>query len=135
MCIHMMAKTEFKSVDEYIAAQPESVRGILGRVRNSIRKAVPRAQEVISYNMPTYTLGGARLVYFAVWTEHYSIYAATEKVVAAFRDQLAVYKVQKGTIRFPLSEPVPEKLIGRLVKFRATEVAERERAKTAPRKR
>ena len=127
----MMAKTDFKSVDEYIASQPEAVRGILGRVRNAIRKAVPRAQEVISYKMPTYTLYGRRLLYFAVWKQHYSIYAATEQVVAAFQKELVSYEVDKGTIRFPLSEPVPVKLIGRIAKFRAKEVAERDKAKAA----
>src|SRR5580658_2551264 len=125
-----MAKPGFKSVDEYIASQPEAVQGVLGRVRSTIRKAVPEAQEIISYKMPTYTLHGGRLLYFAVWKQHYSIYAATEPVVAAFRDQLAPYEVDKGTIRFPLSQPVPVKLIARIAKFRAKEVAGRETAKT-----
>jgi len=124
-----MAKTDFKSVDEYIASQPEAVQGILARVRSTIRKAVPGAQEVISYKMPTYMLYGGRLLYFAVWKQHYSIYAATEHVVAAFQDDLASYEVDKGTIRFPLSEPVPVKLIGRIAKFRAKEVAEREKSR------
>ncbi len=126
-----MAKINFKSVDEYIASQPEAVQAILGRVRSIIRKAVPGAQEIISYKMPTYTLHGNRLLYFAVWKHHYSIYAATEQVLAAFQDELASYEVDKGTIRFPLSEPVPVKLIGRIAKFRAKEVAEREKAKAA----
>ena len=126
-----MANTDFKSVDEYIASQPEAVQGILARVRSTIRKAVPRAQEIISYKMPTYMLYGGRLLYFAAWKQHYSIYAATEQVVAAFQDELASYEVDKGTIRFPLSEPVPVKLIGRIAKFRAKEVAEREKAKAA----
>lgn len=131
-----MAKTDFKSVDDYIASQPEAVQGILGRVRNAIRKAVPLAREVISYKMPTYTLYGGRLLYFAVWKQHYSIYAATEQVVAAFQKELARYEVDKGTIRFPLSEPVPVNLIGRIAKFRAKEVADREKAKaTAPKNR
>ena len=126
-----MAKTDFKSVDDYIASQPEATRGILGRVRSTIRKAVPEAREIISYKMPTYTLHGRRLLYFAVWKRHYSIYAATEQVVAAFQSELASYEVDKGTIRFPLSEPVPVKLIGRIARYRAKEVAEREKAKAA----
>jgi uncharacterized protein YdhG (YjbR/CyaY superfamily) len=130
-----MAKTGFKSVDEYIASQPVAVQAILGRVRSAIRKAVPGAREVISYNMPTYTLYGARLLYFAVWKQHYSIYAATGQVVAAFQDEIALYEVDKGTIRFPLSEPVPVKLIGRIAKFRAKEVAGREKAKAEAPKR
>jgi uncharacterized protein YdhG (YjbR/CyaY superfamily) len=124
-----MAKPGFKSVDEYIASQPAAVQGVLGRVRSAIRKAVPGAQEIISYKMPTYTLHGGRLLYFAVWKRHYSIYAATEPVVAAFQDELASYQVDKGTIRFLLSEPVPVKLIGRIAKFRAKEAAQREKAK------
>jgi uncharacterized protein YdhG (YjbR/CyaY superfamily) len=118
-------------LDEYIASQPEAVQGILGRVRGAIRKAAPGGREVISYKMPTYTLHGCRLLYFAVWKQHYSIYAATEQVVAAFQDELASYEVYKGTIRFRLSEPVPVKLIGRITKLRAKEVAEREKAKAA----
>src|ERR1035438_7921848 len=90
-----MAKTDLKSVDEYIASQPEAVQGILGRVRGAIRKAAPGAQEVISYKMPTYTLHGCRSLYFAVWKQHYSIYAATEQVVAAFQSELASYEVDK----------------------------------------
>lgn len=120
-----MATTDFTSVDEYIASHTKVVQATLRRVRNAIRKAVPEAQEVISYKMPTYILHGGRLVYFAVWKHHYSIYAATEQVAATFQDELAAYKIEKGTIRFPLSEPVPVNLIGRIAKFRAKELAER----------
>lgn len=85
-----MARTNFKSVAEYIASHPPTVRGILRRVRSAIRKAVPRAEETISYQIP-----------------------------------LAPYEVNdKGTIRFPVSEPVPVKLIDAMAKFRAKEVAE-----------
>ena len=124
-----MSKTDFQSVDEYIASQPAAVQPVLRRVRSAIRKAVPAAEEVISYKMPTYTLRGNRLLYFAVWHKHYSIYAATEQVLAAFGDELGPYEIEKGTIRFPLSEPVPVKLIERIAKFRANEVAGREKAK------
>jgi uncharacterized protein YdhG (YjbR/CyaY superfamily) len=130
-----MAKTDFKSVDDYIASQPEAVQGILVRVRSTIRKTVPGAQEVISYQMPTYMLDGSRLLYFAVWKRHYSMYAATQQVVAAFQDELTPYEVDKGTIRFPLSLSVPVKLISRIAKFRAEEVAGRERTKAAAPKR
>ena len=126
-----MAKADFKSVDEYIAWQPEVVQGVLERVRRAIRKAVPRAEEVISYKIPTYKLHGGPVLYFAGWKQHYSLYPATNHVVAAFKRELAAYKVNKGTIRFPLSQPVPEKLIERIAKFRAKEITEREKAKTA----
>jgi uncharacterized protein YdhG (YjbR/CyaY superfamily) len=129
-----MPKTDFKSVDEYIAAQPEAVRGVLERVRSVVRKAVPDAEEVISYQMPTYKLHGGRVLYFAAWKEHYSIYTAIPNVVAAFKDDLAPYEIDKGTIRFPLSRPVPVRLIARIAKFRAEEVAERQKAKAAARK-
>ncbi len=131
-----MAKTDFKSVDEYIASQPAALQGILGRVRNAIREALPGAEEVISYQIPAYKLRGGRVLFFAGWKQHYSLYPAGERLVAAFRDELASYEVSKGTIRFPLSQPVPVKLIGRIAKFRAKEVAEREKAKrAAPKKR
>ena len=121
----VMAKTDFKSVDEYLTSQPEAVRAILGRVRSTIRKAVPRAEEGISYQMPAYTLHDQPVLYFAGWKQHYSLYPATDRIVAAFREELAPYEVKKGTIRFPLCEPVPVKLIGRIAKFRAQEIAER----------
>jgi uncharacterized protein YdhG (YjbR/CyaY superfamily) len=131
-----MAKTDFKSVDEYIASQPEAVQTLLKRVQSTIRKAVPGAEEVISYQIPTYKLHGDPVLYFAGWKQHYSLYPATAHVVAAFEDDLTPYKVNKGTIRFSLSEPVPMKLIERIAKFRAKEVAEREKAKAAaPKKR
>jgi uncharacterized protein YdhG (YjbR/CyaY superfamily) len=112
---------QFRSVDEYIAAQPQSVQDALKRVRRAILQAVPEAQECISYNMPTYKIGGRRIVHFAGWKTHYALYAASESIVKNFRSELAKYEIEKGTIRFPLSETVPEKLIGRIAKFRAAE--------------
>jgi uncharacterized protein YdhG (YjbR/CyaY superfamily) len=130
------AKTDFKSVDEYIASQPEAVQGVLKRVRSTIRKAVPGAEEVISYQIPAYKLHGRPVLYFAGWSQHYSLYPSTDRLVAAFKDELAPYEISKGTIRLLLSEPIPVKLIERIAKFRAKEVAEREKAKAAaPRKR
>jgi uncharacterized protein YdhG (YjbR/CyaY superfamily) len=122
-----MAKTDFKSVDEYIASQPEAVQGMLKRVRGAIRRAVPGAEEGISYKIPTYKLHGRPVLYFAGWRQHYSLYPVTDRLVATFKDDLTPYKVSKGTIRFPLSEPVPVKLIERIAKLRAKEVVERRR--------
>ena len=129
-----MAKTDFKSVDEYIATHPEKVQAVLRRVRGTIRKAVPSAEEVISYQIPAYKLQGSAVIYFAGWKEHYSLYPASERLVKTFKDELAPYKVSKGTIRFPLSEPVPVKLIEGVAKFRAREAADRVRAKAAVKK-
>ncbi len=105
-----MAKTNFKSVDEYIAAQPEARHAVLDRVRGAIRAALPRAEEVISYQIPAYKMPGGTLLYFAGWKQHYSIYPATAALVAAFEDELATYKISKGTIRFPLSQPVTREI-------------------------
>jgi uncharacterized protein YdhG (YjbR/CyaY superfamily) len=111
-------------IDEYIAGFPPAVRSVLERVRRTIRKAVPEAEETISYGIPTYKLNGRRVLYFAGWKEHYSLYPSTARLVAALKDDLAPYEVNsKGTIRFPLSSPVPVKLIVDIAKFRAKEVA------------
>lgn len=117
----MMPQAHFNSVDDYINSQPESIRKILEEVRNTIRNALPKAAEVISYNIPAYKLEGHAVIYFAGWKKHYSLYPASARLVEAFKTELAPYEISKGTIRFPLSEPVPAKLIGRIAKFRATE--------------
>jgi len=120
-----VATTKFTSVDEFVATYPEDVQAILRQVRATIRRAVPEAVEAISYQIPAYKLHGAAVIYFAGWKRHYSLYPAPDDLVEAFKDELAPYEVGKGTIRFPLSEPVPVKLIGRIAKFRAKETAER----------
>jgi uncharacterized protein YdhG (YjbR/CyaY superfamily) len=81
--------------------------------------------------MPTYKLKGSPVLYFAGWKRHYSLYPATDHVVEAFKDELAPYEVNKGTIRFPLTEPVPVKLIERIATFRSKEASERPSAKPA----
>jgi len=126
-----MAKTNYRSVDEYIASQPEATQAVLERVRSTIRKAVPGAEEVISYQIPAFKLPGGTVVFFAGWKKHFSLYPASAPLVAAFKNDLAPYEVSKGTIRFPLGEPVPAKLIERIAKFRAREVAEHEQAKVS----
>ena len=124
-----MAKTDFKSVDEYLAAQPEASREALERVRGAIRKGLPDADEVISYQIPAYKVGGTAAIYFAGWKEHYSLYPATGRLVEAFEDELAGYEISKGTIRFPLSGRVPVKRSERIERFRAEETRARQRAK------
>lgn len=126
-----MSATVFQSVDEYLQAQPEAVRGLLQSVRKAIRKAVPEAVESISYKMPAYKLQGSALLYFAAWKEHYSLYPVGPKLVAAFQDELEPYAVSKATVRFPLTRPVPAGLIERIAKFRAGEIAARPKAPKA----
>jgi uncharacterized protein YdhG (YjbR/CyaY superfamily) len=123
-----MAKSDLKSVDDYIDSQPEAVRAILERVRGSIRRALPEAEEVLSYKIPTYKIGGRAVLYFAGWKQHFSLYPVTDPIVTAFKDELVPYEVNnKGTIRFPLSRPVPVKLIERIAKARAKQMAKREK--------
>jgi uncharacterized protein YdhG (YjbR/CyaY superfamily) len=129
-----MAKTPFPSVDAYLASQPPATRRVLERVRRIIRKAMPGAEEVISYNIPAFRLHGRTVLFFAGWKEHYSLYPTTAPVVAAFKDELAGYEVSKGTIRFPLSEPVPVTLIDGIARLRAREAAAAQAAKTAARR-
>lgn len=126
-----MAKTDYKSVNDYLSAQPESTRAVLERVRDVIRRALPKADEVISYQIPAFKQQGKAVIYFAGWKEHFSIYPATAPVVAKFRRELEPFKLSKGTIRFPLDEPVPVKLIAGIAKARAEEVAALEKSKAA----
>jgi uncharacterized protein YdhG (YjbR/CyaY superfamily) len=123
-------------VDEYIAGFPRPTQTVLKRVRSTIRKAVPGAEETISYGIPTFKLNGSSVIYFAGWKEHYSIYPANARLIAAFRKALAPYEFNsKGTIRFPLSEPVPVKLIEDIARFRAREAARTAQTKKTAKKR
>jgi len=112
-----------KSVDEYIAAQPEAVRPKLEQVRSTIRRAVPEAVEGIGYRMPGYKLRGKPMLYFAGFREHYSLFAASGTFFAALEDELKGYELRKGSVHFPLTKPVPVKLISRIAKLRAAGIA------------
>src|SRR5215472_8457570 len=112
-----------KSVDEYIAAQPEAVRLKRGKVRSAIRKAVPEAAESIGYRMPGYKLHGKPMLYFAAFKEHYSLFAASGTFFGELEAELKGYELRKGTIHFPLTKPVPVKLIRRIAKLRAAGIA------------
>lgn len=126
-----MAKAGPDSVDAYIARHPQGVRAILRRVRSIVRKALPAAEETISYRIPSYKLHGTYVVYFAGWKEHYSLYPVTDRVVAQVGSQLRLYQVSKGTVRFPLSQAVPARLIERIAKCLGQEAADRAAAKEA----
>ncbi|MCC6589747.1 MAG: DUF1801 domain-containing protein [Bryobacterales bacterium] len=124
-----MAKTAYQTIDEYIAAKQDTLRPVLERVRGAIAKALPGAEEVISYQIPAFKLNGKVVIFFAGWREHFSIYPAGPGVLAAFADDLKGYTVSKGTIQFPLDRPVPVRLISRIAKFMAEEAAKRAAAK------
>ena len=117
-----MAKSTFKSVDDYIAAQSGAVSHILSRIRSTLRKALPGAEEVISYGIPAYKVNGKTVIYFAAFKEHYSIFPGNAELVAELGDELAAYQRSKGTIRFPLEKPVPVKLIEKIARIRAKQI-------------
>lgn len=117
-----MAQTDFKTVSEYLSTLDPELKRVLTTVRQTIRKAVPKAEEVISYQIPCYKLDGAYVLYFAGFKDHFSLSCPPPfTVFEAFAKQLAPYKVTKSAIRFPLDEPVPVKLITAIAKFRAKE--------------
>ena len=107
-------------IDEYIAGFPTNVQKILQRIRKTIRKAAPEAEEVISYRMPAFKLNRI-LVYFAGYQNHISLYPAP-RGAAEFKKELAQYEGGKGTVQFPLGKPVPYDLITRIVRHRINEV-------------
>ncbi len=125
-----MAKTDFKSVAEYIAAQPQATASTLVKVRSVLKKALPKAEEGISYQIPTYKLGGRAVLYFAGYKKHFSLYPATQAVLDALGEAGKTHLVSKGTLRFELDEPFPAKWLERAAKARAAEVTNEIESKT-----
>ena len=120
-------QTAPKNIDEYIAGFPHDVQEILEKIRRTIRKAAPDAEETISYQIPTFTLKG-NLVHFAAFKKHIGFYptpTGTEK----FQKELSAYKGAKGSVKFPLDKPIPFALIRKIVMFRVKENLERAEAK------
>jgi uncharacterized protein YdhG (YjbR/CyaY superfamily) len=103
---------KFSSVDEYIASFPPEVQATLQDVRRVMRAAAPGTQEAISYGIPTLTLEGRYLIYFAGWKRHISVYPIPSGD-EALQGDLAPYVAAKGTLRFPIDQPIPLELIGR----------------------
>ena len=120
-------QTAPQNIDEYIVGFPNDVQEILEKIRVTIRKAAPAAEETIKYQMPTFTLKG-NLVYFAAFKNHIGFYpptTGTEK----FKEELSVYEGAKGSLRFPLDKPIPFGLISKIVKVRVKENLARAEAK------
>lgn len=105
---------QFATIDAYISSMPEDVQNILEKVGQTIRKVAPSAEETISYQMPAMTINGRNLVFFAAWKDHIGLYPVPT-TDEAFERELAPYRAAKGTLRFPLQEPIPYHLIERLV--------------------
>jgi len=111
-----MAKTNFQSIDEYIAACPEETRERLQMIRAAIKKVAPEAREKISYQIAAFELNGKNLIHFAGWKRHISLYpipAGDE----AFEKEASKYADGKGTMKFPLDEPLPMRLVNKVIKL------------------
>lgn len=112
----MQSTTARQTIDAYIVGFPADVQQVLQEIRATIRQAAPDAQEAMKYGVPTFTLKG-NLVHFGAYKDHIGFYP-TPRGIEAFQDELAAYTLAKGTVRFPLAEPVPLDLISRIVKLR-----------------
>jgi uncharacterized protein YdhG (YjbR/CyaY superfamily) len=126
-----MAQARTETVDQYIASRPEEAQRVLRQLRKVLRAALPGSEEVISYQIPAYRLPGGTVLYFGGWKQHTALYPASKTVFDKFQKELERYKLSRGTIQFPLSEPLPLRLIERIAQFRAKEVAARQKAKAA----
>lgn len=120
---------KFKTIDEYHAAMPESVQRLLQQLRETVRAAAPKAEEVISYNMPAFRQQGV-LIYYAAWKEHIGFYPAGAPL-AAFAEDLKDYKTSKGAIQFPLEKGIPKKLVKKIVAYRVKQNEEKAALKKA----
>jgi uncharacterized protein YdhG (YjbR/CyaY superfamily) len=109
----------FKTVDEYLSGLPKSTRDSMQRLRDVIRQVAPKAEEVISYNMPAFKWNGM-LVWYAAYKKHIGLYPRPSGI-EAFKDELADYKTSKGAIQFPLEKGIPVSLVKKIVKFRLKE--------------
>lgn len=123
-------KNAYTSIDEYIARFPEDVQRVLSEVRAVIHAAAPDAEERISYQMPAFYQNG-NLVYFAANKGYIGFYP-TGSGVAAFKDELGAYQGSKGSVHFPLDQPMPHDLITRMVKFRVTENLKKKKTGSRP---
>lgn len=120
-------KAGFTSIDEYIASFPADIQERLRQMRAVIREAAPEAQEKISYQMPTFFLHG-NLVHFAAFKNHIGFYPAP-RGIEAFKDELAAYEGAKGSVQFPLDQPLPLDLVRRIVQFRVADQLQNAKAK------
>jgi len=123
-----MKQSQARDIDEYIAGFPKEVQELLEELRDTIHKAAPAAEEAISYAIPTFKLNG-NLVHFAGYKNHIGFYPGASGV-EAFKKELSSYKGAKGSVQFPIDEPLPLALIGRIVKFRVSENMTKQKKKS-----
>jgi uncharacterized protein YdhG (YjbR/CyaY superfamily) len=115
----MRMRKRYETIDEYIATFPRNVQDILEELRQTIRDSAPEAKEAISYQIPTFKLNG-NLVHFAAFKNHIGFYP-TSSGISKFKKELSNYEVSKGTVRFPINEPIPSDLVKKIVKYRVKE--------------
>jgi uncharacterized protein YdhG (YjbR/CyaY superfamily) len=114
-------RIKFSSIDEYHASFPAEIQKLLQQLRQAIRQAAPQATETISYNIPTFKMN-KNLVHYAAHKDHIGFYPAS-RVITVFKEELTGFRTSKGTIQFPLEEPLPIALIKKIVRYRITEDA------------
>ncbi len=112
-------RTQFKTIDEYIASFPKSFKDILKKLRRVIKEYAPMAEETINYGIPTFKLN-ANLVHFAAFKNHIGFYP-TPSAILAFKKELTSFKQAKGSIQFPIDKPIPFDIIKKIVKYRVKE--------------
>jgi uncharacterized protein YdhG (YjbR/CyaY superfamily) len=112
-----MENLPVKTIDEYLAYQPEKVMEVLENLRQIIRETAPEAEEVISYGIPAYKYHGM-LVYFAAYKKHCSLFAGNGALTEQMEEQLKAYKTSKGAIQFTVEKPLPDELVRKIVKIR-----------------
>ena len=113
------SRSQFKTMDEYIAKFPKNVRDVLEELRRVIRESAPKAEETINYGMPTFNLNG-NMVHFAAYKNHIGFYP-TPSAIETFKKELTPFKQAKGSVQFPLNKPIPFDLVKKIVNFRVKE--------------
>ncbi len=120
------SRSQATTIDEYIAGFPPETQAVLREMRTLIAEHAPGATETISYAIPTFDLNGRHLVHFAGYPHHIGFYPIPTGM-EAFREELRAFKTGKGSVQFPLGEPLPRDLIRRIVEFRVAENVARRR--------
>jgi len=120
----LRSKNQPETMDEYIKAFPKDVQSVLEKIRQSIRKAVPEAEETISYRMPAFKLKGRVVVYFAAFRKHIGLFPPAPR---EFKKEVSKYEGPKGNLKFPTDEPIPYDLITRIVLFRKKAILDRKK--------
>ena len=110
-----------RNIEQYIADFPVNIQARLQVLRDTIKKAVPAAEETISYNMPAFKLNGVHLIYFAGWKNHISLYPFSSAMEASLPEAAAYKTSGRGTIQFPLDKPLPAEFVEMIIKLREKE--------------